>query len=224
LNNSDPSSPSSQLQSKEITCRGLLFVLSSPSGAGKSTIAKALLESDDKLSISVSATTRPPRSGEIDGKDYIFVSREKFQSMIDNNEFLEHATVFDNSYGTPKTPVELSLSQGLDVMFDVDWQGAQEIQDYANEDLVSVFILPPSITELENRLRTRAQDSEDVVRRRMEKATSEMSHWDSYQYIIINRDINKAVEDARAILKAERLKRRRLQGLVGFVRELGVSQ
>ena len=204
--------------------RGLLFVLSSPSGAGKSSVAKALLDSDPNLTISVSATTRAPRPGELDGKDYIFVSKEKFQNMIDGDEFLEHATVFDNSYGTPKQPVEQAMSNGHDVLFDVDWQGAQEIQDYAGDDLVSVFILPPSVEELERRLKSRAQDSDEVVKGRMEKATSEMSHWDAYQYVIINQDIDKTVSNARAILKAERLKRRRQQGLVGFVRELGVGQ
>jgi guanylate kinase len=204
--------------------RGLLFVLSSPSGAGKSSVAKALLDSDPNLTISVSATTRAPRPGEVDGKDYIFVSKEKFQNMIDGDEFLEHATVFDNSYGTPKQPVEQAMSNGHDVLFDVDWQGAQEIQDYAGDDLVSVFILPPSVEELERRLKSRAQDSDEVVKGRMEKATSEMSHWDAYQYVIINQDIDKTVSNARAILKAERLKRRRQQGLVGFVRELGVGQ
>ena len=144
--------------------------------------------------------------------------------MIDGDEFLEHATVFDNSYGTPKQPVEQAMSNGHDVLFDVDWQGAQEIQDYAGDDLVSVFILPPSVEELERRLKSRAQDSDEVVKGRMEKATSEMSHWDAYQYVIINQDIDKTVSNARAILKAERLKRRRQQGLVGFVRELGVGQ
>ena len=215
------SSPSNNIRIKR---RGLLFVLSSPSGAGKSSVAKALLDSDANLTISVSATTRPPRPGEIDGKDYIFVSKEKFQEMVANDEFLEHATVFDNSYGTPKRPVEQAMSDGCDVLFDVDWQGAQEIQQYAHDDLVSVFILPPSIEELERRLKNRAQDSDDVVQGRMEKATSEMSHWDSYQYVIINQDIDESVANARAILKAERLKRRRQQGLVGFVRELGVGQ
>ncbi len=199
-------------------------MLSSPSGAGKSTIARALLESDPELNMSISATTRAPRPGDVDGKDYFFVSEEKFQSMIANDEFLEHATVFGNSYGTPKAPVELALSEGRDVMFDVDWQGAQEIQDYAREDLVTVFILPPSIEELESRLKKRAQDSDDVVKARMEKATSEMSHWDSYEYLIINTDIDDSVNSARAILEAERLKRNRQKGLVGFVRELGVGQ
>jgi len=204
--------------------RGLLFVLSSPSGAGKSTVAKALLGSDPDLMMSVSATTRAPRPGETDGKDYFFVSTEKFQDMIDKDEFLEHATVFDHSYGTPKQPVEDAISAGRDVLFDVDWQGAQEIQDYARDDLVSVFILPPSIEELERRLTTRAQDSADVVKARMEKATSEMSHWDAYQYVIVNHDIEECVATARSILVAERLKRSRQQGLVSFVRELGVGQ
>ncbi len=202
----------------------MLFVLSSPSGAGKSTVASALLESDTNLIVSTSVTTRKPRPGEIDGREYIFVSQEKFDKMTANDEFLEHAIVFGNSYATPRKPVEDAQVKGIDVLFDVDWQGAQEIQQYASDDLVSVFILPPSVAELEARLKSRAQDSDEVVRARMDKATSEMSHWGSYQYVIINHDIDICVEDARAILKAERLKRSRMKGLVSFVRELGVGQ
>ncbi len=201
-----------------------MLVLSSPSGAGKSTIARALLESDDKLTMSVSATTRAPRPGEVDGEHYYFVSREKFDDMVASNEFLEHATVFDNSYGTPKAPVEAAMEEGRDVLFDVDWQGAQEIQQYAHDDLVSVFVLPPSVEELERRLFNRAQDSEEVVRGRMAKATSEMSHWDAYEYVIINADIEQSVSNVRAILDSERLKRRRQNGLLEFVRALGVGQ
>jgi len=204
--------------------RGLLLVLSSPSGAGKSTIARALLEKDGDLTMSVSATTRKPRPGEVDGVDYYFLSNDRFQEMIAADEFLEHATVFGNSYGTPKAPVQAALENGQDVLFDVDWQGAQEIQEYAIDDLVSVFILPPSVEELERRLFNRAQDSEEVVRGRMEKATAEMSHWDSYQFVIVNQDIEVSVASVRSILTAERLKRRRQKGLLEFVRNLGVGQ
>lgn len=208
----------------EIKRRGLLLVLSSPSGAGKSTIAKALLESEDDLAMSVSATTREPRPGEVDGEHYFFLSQAKFNGMVANDEFLEHATVFGNSYGTPKAPVEASLEAGQDVLFDVDWQGEQEIRQYAADDLVSVFVLPPSVEELERRLFARAQDSVEVVRARMEKATAEMSHWGSYEYVIVNQDIEESVANAKAILKAERLKRRRQKGMLEFVRGLGVGQ
>lgn len=208
----------------EIKRRGLLLVLSSPSGAGKSTIANALLETESDLAMSVSATTREPRPGEIDGEHYFFLSQEKFADMVANDEFLEHATVFGNSYGTPKAPVEAALDDGRDVLFDVDWQGEQEIRQYAADDLVSIFILPPSVEELERRLFARAQDSEEVVRGRMEKATAEMSHWGSYEYVIVNQDIDESVANAKAILKSERLKRRRQKGLLEFVRSLGVGQ
>lgn len=204
--------------------RGLLLVLSSPSGAGKSTIARALLEEDAELSMSVSVTTRPPRSGEVDGQHYHFISRQRFDEMVDGHELLEHATVFDNSYGTPRQPVLDAIEAGRDVLFDVDWQGAQEIEAQARDDLVSIFILPPSVEELEARLRTRAQDSDDVIAGRMAKATSEMSHWNEYQYVIVNRDIDESVESARAILRAERLRRRRQTGLLDFVRAMGVGQ
>jgi len=207
-----------------INRRGLLLVLSSPSGAGKSTIAKALLESDDDLTMSVSATTRKPRPGEVDGEHYVFLTPERFQEMVAGNEFLEHATVFGNSYGTPTAPVEAAIEDGRDVLFDVDWQGAQEIQQYAHDDLVSIFVLPPSLEELERRLLGRGQDSEDVVRDRMAKATAEMSHWDAYQYVIINHDIEDSVANVKAILKAERLQRRRQRGMLEFARSLGVGQ
>lgn len=204
--------------------RGLLLVLSSPSGAGKSTIAKALLESEGDLTMSVSATTRAPRPGEVDGKHYIFLSDERFQEMVAGDEFLEHAIVFGNAYGTPKAPVEAALEDGRDVLFDVDWQGAQEIQQYAHDDLVSIFVLPPSVEELERRLLGRAQDTEEVVRARMDKATAEMSHWDAYQYVIINQVIEDSVANVKAILTAERLQRRRQKGMLEFVRSLGVGQ
>jgi len=204
--------------------RGLLLVLSSPSGAGKSTIAKTLLEGDGELTMSVSATTRKPRPGEVDGEHYFFLTNDEFQKMVSGDEFLEHAMVFGNAYGTPKAPVEAALEAGRDVLFDVDWQGAQEIQEYAEDDLVSVFVLPPSLEELERRLLTRAQDSEQVVRERMNKATAEMSHWDAYQYVIVNQDIDKSVATLKAILTSERLKRRRQKGMLEFVRSLGVGQ
>lgn len=201
-----------------------MLVLSSPSGAGKSTISRALLAKHDDLTMSVSATTRPMRPGEVDGRDYIFVDTDTFQQMIEEREFLENAKVFDNYYGTPRGPVEESLKAGKDVLFDVDWQGTQQLRQNAREDLVSIFILPPSITELESRLYSRAQDSEDVVKARMSKATSEMSHWAEYDYIIVNEDIDESVAQAEAILKAERLRRERQVGMVDFLREMGVSQ
>ena len=209
---------------KPLHRRGVMLVLSSPSGAGKSTISRTLLEGDDQLSLSVSATTRPPRPVEIDGVHYFFVDQGKFDDMITNGEFLEHATVFGNSYGTPRAPVDAALEKGLDVLFDVDWQGTQQIQDKARDDLVSIFILPPSMTELERRLYARAQDTEEVVKGRMTKATSEMSHYAEYQYVIINDNIDKSVDAARAILTAERLKRPRQVGLTDFVRGMGVGQ
>ena len=204
--------------------RGLMLVLSSPSGAGKSTISRALLARHDDLTMSVSATTRPMRPGEVEGKDYHFIDQGKFDAMVAGGEFLEHATVFDNSYGTPRQPVMEALGAGQDVLFDVDWQGTQQIRENALEDLVSIFILPPSVEELERRLRTRAQDTEEVVQRRMAKATSEMSHWAEYDYIIINEDVDHSVAQADAILAAERLKRRRQVGLIEFARDLGVGR
>ncbi len=204
--------------------RGLMFVLSSPSGAGKSTISRALLERHANLTMSVSATTRPMRPGEVEGQDYHFIDQAKFDAMVAGGEFLEHATVFENSYGTPRQPVMDALNSGQDVLFDVDWQGTQQIRENALEDLVSIFILPPSVEELERRLRARAQDSEEVVQGRMAKATSEMSHYAEYDYIIVNHDIEFSVGQADAVLAAERLKRRRQVGLTDFVRDLGVGQ
>lgn len=201
-----------------------MLVLSSPSGAGKSTISRALLNRDPDISMSVSVTTRPIRPGETDGEDYIFVDQEKFEQMTAAAEFLEYATVFENSYGTPKGPVEEILKQGRDVLFDVDWQGTQQLAENAREDLVSVFILPPSVDELEKRLRNRAQDSEEVVQNRMAKATSEMSHWAEYDYVIVNEDVEASVTRLEAILVAERLKRDRQAGLGDFVRGMGVGQ
>ena len=207
----------------EILRRGLMLVFSSPSGAGKSTISKAILGIHENLAMSISATTRPIRPGEVDGKDYIFIDQAKFDQMVERRELLEYATVFENSYGTPRAPVEEALSHGHDVMFDVDWQGTQQLKQNAREDLVSIFILPPTIVELERRLYARAQDTAEVVKGRMAKATSEMSHWAEYDYVIINHDLDESVKQVEAILAAERLRRDRRIGLGEFVRELGVS-
>ncbi len=203
--------------------RGLMYILSSPSGAGKTTIARELLKNNDDLVSSVSATTRPRRAGEVHGQDYFFVSTEEFRNMVDDNDMLEHAKVFDNYYGTPRGPVEEALSSGKDVIFDIDWQGTQQLFELAAEDLVRVFILPPSRQALEKRLRDRSRDtreSEEQIRGRMSKAADEMSHYTEYDYVIINNDIDDAVEQAQLILNAERIKRRRLIGLSDFVRGL----
>ncbi len=201
--------------------RGLMVVLSSPSGAGKSTISRALMARDSNLTMSVSATTRPARPGEVDGEDYYFVDKERFDAMVAGGQMLEHARVFDNFYGTPKEPVEQALSQGRDVMFDVDWQGTQQLTDNAPKDLVRVFILPPSMAELERRLYARAQDSEEVVKKRMAEAASEMSHYPEYDYIVVNIDIDESVGMVEAILAAERLKTARQIGLHDFVGDIG---
>lgn len=201
-----------------------MLVLSSPSGAGKSTISRALLEKHPDLTMSVSATTRPMRPGEVEGKDYYFIDKAKFEDMVANGDFLEHAEVFDNYYGTPRPPVVAALEQGKDVLFDVDWQGTQQLRQNARDDLASIFILPPSVDELERRLYARAQDPEDVVKRRMAKATSEMSHWAEYDYIIINEAIDHSVAEAEAILAAERLKRMRRVGISDWLRGMGVGQ
>ena len=207
----------------DISRRGLMLVLSSPSGAGKTSISRRLLDEEDGIVMSVSATTRPMRPGEVDGKDYYFYDQQKFDEMVTAGEFLEHATVFDNSYGTPKQPVWEALERGEDVLFDVDWQGTEKLRENALEHLVSVFILPPSVEELERRLKGRGQDSDEVVAGRMARAQSEMSHYGEYDYIVINADLDESVENVKAILKAERLKRSRQTGLLDFVREMGVG-
>jgi guanylate kinase len=197
--------------------RGLMFVLSSPSGAGKTTLSRMLVAETPALRMSVSATTRPMRPGEIDGKDYYFIDQPRFDSMIAKGELLEWATVFGNRYGTPRAPVEASLAAGDDVLFDIDWQGTQQLRSRSPNDVVSVFILPPSVAALEQRLHTRAQDSEEVIRGRMKKAGDEMSHFDAYDYIVVNDNIGMAFEAIKSILRAEQLKRERQVGLSGFV-------
>ena len=199
-----------------------MLVLSSPSGAGKTTISRVLLERDDNLTMSVSATTRPMRPGEVDGEDYFFVDKIKFNKMITDGELLEHANVFGNFYGTPRKPVEDALADGKDILFDIDWQGTQQLaaNDSTRDDLVSVFILPPNTAELENRLRIRAQDPEDVVQKRMSKAVDEMSHYREYGYVIVNDEVDASVRQVKTILTAERTRIGRQMGLHEFVREL----
>ena len=201
--------------------RGLMYVLSSPSGAGKTTITRALLKDNKNLTISVSATTRPRRAGEVQGQDYYFVDIPEFNAMVDNGEMLEHAKVFGHYYGTPKAPVEDSLRVGKDVIFDIDWQGTQQLREMARDDLVTVFILPPSARELEQRLRNRSKDTletETQIRERMSKANDEMSHYSEYDYVLINSDIEQTTAHAQMILNAERLKRHRSKGMSDFVR------
>jgi len=200
--------------------RGLMLVLSSPSGAGKTTISRLLLERDQDISLSVSVTTRPKRPGEVDGRDYHFVDPTEFNLMLNRRELLEHAKVFDHYYGTPKGAVEEALASGKDVLFDIDWQGEQQLKQSARNDLASVFILPPSTEELARRLQSRAQDPADVVAARMAKAPDEISHWPEYDYIIVNYDIEDSVAQVQAILAAERLKRERQVGLTDFVKRL----
>ncbi len=203
-----------------IARRGFMLVLSSPSGAGKTTLARRLLASDEIFSMSVSATTRPRRPGEVEGQDYHFVSAGRFEEMVETEAFLEHATVFDRRYGTPHAPVEAALAEGRDVLFDIDWQGTQQVRANAGKDLVSIFILPPSVEELERRLHSRAQDSAEVVQGRMAKAANEMSHWAEYDYVIVNHAIEASLAQLQAIVQAERLRRERRVGLVSFMREL----
>lgn len=207
-------------QDLAVARRGLMLVLSSPSGAGKTTLSRKLLAQDANVALSVSVTTRKMRPGENEGRDYRFIDRKQFDAMVDSDELLEWAEVFDNYYGTPKKPVMEALATGRDVLFDIDWQGTQQLREKARADLVSVFVLPPSIPELERRLRTRAQDDYETIHRRMAKAADEMSHWAEYDYIVINHDIDEAFAEVQSVLKAERLKRERRTGLTTFVREL----
>jgi guanylate kinase len=209
---SDPNSP--------LLRRGLMMVLSSPSGAGKTTISRRLLDSDPHLTLSISVTTRAKRPNEVEGRDYRFIDITEFNIMVNRDQLLEHAKVFGNYYGTPRLPVENSLAQGQDILFDIDWQGTQQLVEKARDDLVSVFILPPSWHELERRLFTRAQDDPSEINRRMAKAADEMSHWAEYDYVIINRDLDACVASVRSILHSERLKRRRQTGLAEFINGL----
>jgi guanylate kinase len=203
-----------------IARRGLLLVISSPSGAGKTTLSRRLLDRDPNITMSVSVTTRPPRPGEVDGRDYYFISKARFEAMRDAGELLESAEVFGNCYGTPKGPVEHSLAKGRDVLFDIDWQGTQQLAQAMQDDLVRVFILPPSVEALRDRLVSRAQDPMVVVAKRMAEASREISHWAEYDYVIVNDDLETADREICAILAAERLKRKRRIGLTAFVRSL----
>ena len=203
--------------------RGLMYVMSSPSGAGKTTITRALLKNNQDMTLSISTTTRPRRAGEVQGQDYNFVTPEEFRDMVDNGEMLEHAKVFDHYYGTPKKPVEEALQASKDVIFDIDWQGTQQLCEIAREDVVTVFILPPSRQELEKRLKNRSLDTketEEQIRGRMAKAADEISHYMEYDYVIVNENVEEAIDKAQRILNGERLKRRRSQGLSDFVRGL----
>ncbi len=201
--------------------RGLLLILSSPSGAGKSTLARRLMEWDRTLRFSVSATTRAPRPGEQDGREYYFRSRQDFETMVKSGDMLEHAEVFGNLYGSPRSPVEQAMREGRDTLFDIDWQGGQQIRNSAlGRDVVSIFVLPPSIAELERRLKSRAQDSDEVIAGRMAKSLAEISHWAEYDYVIVNHDIDTAFAELTTILTAERLRRDRQPDLANFIRTL----
>jgi guanylate kinase len=204
----------------EVARRGLMLVLSSPSGAGKTTLSRMLLDCYSTIELSISVTTRKPRPGEVEGRDYRFIEEKSFDAMVARGDLMEWAEVFGSRYGTPRTPVERALAMGRDVLFDIDWQGTQQLREKGRDDLVSVFVLPPSIPDLEARLRTRAQDADVVIRARMAQAANEMSHWAEYDYVVINRDVWRAFEDICAILAAERLKRERQTGLSAFVRAL----
>jgi len=208
------------MSNDNIQRRGLMLVLSSPSGAGKTTLSRKLLASDPSVAMSISTTTRQARSGEEEGKDYFFVSPSMFTQMAEGGAFLEHALVFGHHYGTPKEPVQLALAKGHDVLFDIDWQGTQQLRQQAGDDLVSIFVLPPSHDELERRLRARAQDAEDVVQARMAKANNEISHWAEYDYVVINDDLDSTLQKIRTILDAERMKRGRQTGIAEFARKL----
>jgi guanylate kinase len=204
--------------------RGLLLILSSPSGAGKSTIARRLMDWDPEIRFSVSATTRAPRPGEEDGREYHFRSRAEFEAMVERGEMLEHAEVFGQLYGSPRGPVEAALAEGRDTLFDIDWQGGQQIRNSAlGADVVSIFLLPPSIAELERRLKARAQDSDQVIRGRMAKSEAEISHWAEYDYVLVNRDLDECEARVRTIVAAERLRRTRRRGLAAFVKGLNAE-
>ncbi len=205
----------------ETSRRGLMLILSSPSGAGKTTLSRSLLENEDELTMSVSVTTREPRPGEVDGADYTFVDEDQFRQMVEHNELLEYATVFGNSYGTPRAPVEEALEEGDDVIFDIDWQGTQQlVQRAGRDDVVSIFVLPPSMDELAARLVRRGQDTDNVVSDRMARAADEISHWAEYDYVLVNEDIDQCLAQVRNILAVERLRRRRQRHLTGLVRDL----
>ena len=206
--------------STRVARRGLMLVLSSPSGAGKTTLSRMLLKADRGVELSISVTTRPRRPGEVDGRDYHFIDQPRFDAMVKSGKLLEWAEVFGHRYGTPRRPVEKALRLGRDVLFDIDWQGTQQLSEKARDDLVSVFILPPTVKELERRLQRRAQDSRAIIGTRMAKAAGEMSHWPEYDYVIVNRDKAEAFAEVRAVLAAERLKRERQIGLSDFVRSL----
>ena len=214
----------SESEELNIKRRGLMLVLSSPSGAGKTSISREVQAQDDNLSLSISVTTRPRRPGEVDGEHYLFRDKTSFDLMVNKQELLEYAKVFDHYYGTPRGPVDDALKAGRDVLFDLDWQGTQQVDESARDDLVSVFILPPSTAELERRLNTRAQDSADVIADRMAKATDEITHWSEYDYVVVNQSFEDSVAKVRAILEAERLRRLRQEGLSDFVRLLRQGQ
>lgn len=215
-----PHNASEQLAELRENRRGLMIVLSSPSGAGKTTLTRKLLAENPNMIMSVSATTRLPRPAEREGIDYYFVSKNQFSDMVNNSDLLEHARVFDHFYGTPRAPVEAALTDGKDVIFDIDWQGAQQLAEAAVDDLVKIFILPPNMRELEKRLKTRAQDSDAVIAKRMSKSEAEISHWAEYDYVIVNEDVDTALSEIRMIIGAERMKRKRQSWLSGFVKSL----
>ncbi len=208
------------MTNQELRRRGLMFVLSSPSGAGKTTVTRALLRNNHDLTISISATTRPRRPGEVQGEDYYFTTPQEFDSMVEAGDVLEHAKVFGHYYGTPRRPVEEALQGGKDVVFDIDWQGTQQLAEIAREDLVTLFILPPSRAELERRLRARGRDTEEDIRTRMDQASGEMTHYIEYDYVLVNNNVEETIEKAQLILDAERMRRHRVIGLSGFVKEL----
>jgi guanylate kinase len=204
--------------------RGLMLVLSSPSGAGKTTLSRLLLAADRNVELSISVTTRPRRLSEVDGRDYHFIDQRKFDAMVRSGELLEWANVFGHSYGTPREPVERALAEGRDVLFDIDWQGSRQLIKKCRAEVVTIFILPPSLVELDRRLQRRAEDTDDIIRKRMEKATDELAHWQEYDYVIINHDLERAFADVRTVLAAERLRRERQTGLPDFVRTLQAKE